>query len=139
MKIVVDTISIIIPVPSLFRPSEVVQSNKEYTEEDVTEQMVKVSENGPFDFPGLRSDMEAIERSFLGGIGRFFEATEEMKKGLFNVFGDPHFYDGDSSSSSTRRGIPIEAHPPPSEASPKPECHVDLSGLAKDVWSEIFF
>jgi len=121
------------------RPSEVVQSNKEYTEEDVTDQVVEGSfplgsssslTNGPFDFPGLRSDIEAIERSFFGGVNRFLEAAEEMKNGFFNsVFRDPQFHEGDSSS--TRRDIPNR--PPPREASPKPEGHVDLSGLARDV------
>ncbi|KAA8518439.1 hypothetical protein F0562_015913 [Nyssa sinensis] len=125
------------------RPSEVVQSNKEYTEEDVTDQVVKgsfplgSSELGTFDFPGLRNDIESIERSLLGGLGRFFEAAEDMKNGFFNVFGAPHLYDRDSSSSSSgRQGIPIEDHPP-KEASPKlnnPESgDVDLSGLARDV------
>ncbi|KAK3021694.1 hypothetical protein RJ639_045786 [Escallonia herrerae] len=125
------------------RPSDVVQSNKEYTEEDLTDQMVKGSfplespEHGLFDFPGLRSDMEAIERNIFGGMSRFFEAAEEMKNGFFNVFGDPHMYDGDSSSSSSRRrgGIPIEGHHQ-KEASWKPDNNdgdVDLSGLARDV------
>ncbi|KAK3007095.1 hypothetical protein RJ639_016973 [Escallonia herrerae] len=124
------------------KPSDVVQSNKEYTEEDVTDQMVKGSfplespEHGLFDFPGLRSDMEAIERSIFGGMSRFFEAAEEMKNGFFNVFGDPHMYDGDSSSSSSRRrGIPIEGHHQ-KEASREPDNndgYVDLPGLARDV------
>ncbi|XP_057506218.1 fra a 1-associated protein [Actinidia eriantha] len=125
------------------RPSEVVQSNKEYTEEDVSDQMKKgsfpleSSDLVPFDFPGLRSDIEAIERSLFGGLGRFFEAAEEMKNGFFSVFGSPHLYDGDSSSSSSpRQGIPIESRPP-KEASPKlsnsESGHVDLSGLARDV------
>ena len=64
------------------RPSKVVRLNKEYTEEDVTEQVVK--------------------RSFIGGIGRFFEAAKEIKKGSDNVFGDPHYYNGDSSSSARK-------------------------------------
>ncbi|CAL5399134.1 unnamed protein product [Camellia sinensis] len=121
-------------------PSEVVQSNKEYTEEDVSNQVKKgsfpmeSSELVPFDFPGLRGDIEAIERNFFGGLSRFFEAAEEMKNGFFSVFGSPHLYDGDSSSRN--RGIPIEGHPP-KEASPElnnPESgDVDLSGLARDV------
>ncbi|KAK2988277.1 hypothetical protein RJ640_026130 [Escallonia rubra] len=92
-------------------------------------------EHGLFDFPGLRGDMEAIERSIFGGMSRFFEAAEEMKNGFFNVFGDPHMYDGDSSSSSWRRqGIPIEGHHQ-KEACWKPDNNdgdVDLSGLARD-------
>ncbi|THG12681.1 hypothetical protein TEA_026808 [Camellia sinensis var. sinensis] len=121
-------------------PSEVVQSNKEYTEEDVSDQVKKgsfpmeSSELVPFGFPGLRGDIEAIERNFFGGLSRFFEAAEEMKNGFFSVFGSPHLYDGDSSSRN--RGIPIEGHLP-KEASPElnnPESgDVDLSGLARDV------
>lgn len=132
--------------PFLFRPSEVVECNKEYTVEDVTGQVVKgsfpmgSSEHEPFKFPGLRSglhsDIEAIERSMFGSMTRFFDAAEEMKNGFFNAFGTPHLYDRDSpSSSATRRGIPIEGHPP-KEASTKPsnpDGNVDLSGLARDV------
>lgn len=128
------------------RPSEVVECNKEYTEEDVTGQVVKgsfpmgSSEHEHFKFPGLRSglhsDIEAIERSMFGSMTRFFDAAEEMKNGFFNAFGTPHLYDTDSpSSSSTRRGVPIEGHPP-KEASTKPsnpDGNVDLSGLARDV------
>ncbi|CAK9152973.1 unnamed protein product [Ilex paraguariensis] len=126
----------------LGRPSAVVQSNKEYTEEDVTNQMMKgsfsmdSSELGPFEFPGLRKDIEAIERSFLGGLSHFFEAAEEMKNGFFSVFGAPYLDDGGpSSSSGNRRGIPIEGHPP-KEVSPKvknPNGDIDLCGLARDV------
>lgn len=120
-----------------------VQSNKEYTEDDVTDEVLKgsvsfgSSELGALDFPGLRSDIEAIERSFFGGLNNFFEAAEEMKNGFFNAFGAPHLFDGESSSSpSMRRAIPIEHHHK-EEAFPKsiePNTgNVDLSGLAKDV------
>ncbi|KAL2503150.1 hypothetical protein Fot_36998 [Forsythia ovata] len=122
------------------RPSEMVQSNKEYTEEDVTEQVVKgsfpleSSEQGPFHFPGLRGDIEAIERSLFGGINRFFEAAEDMKNDFFNTIGVPHLYDDDSSSSPNKHGIPFEGYPP-KEAPPKKNSDgdVDLSGLARDV------
>lgn len=117
------------------------KSNKEYTEDDVTEQVVRgllhpgKFEDVPFDFHGLRGDIQDIERHFLGGINRFFEAAEEMKNNFFDVFGD--FHNGNSSSSpSKRRGIPVEGHPL-TEASPKPKepnsGDVDLSGLARDV------
>lgn len=129
------------------RPTEVVESNKEYTEEDVTGQVVKGSfaidstEHGPFNFPGVRSglhsDIEAIERSIFGSMNRFFNAAEEMKNGFFSAFGTPHLYDTDSpsSSSSSRRGIPIEGHPPKqaSTAPSSPDGDVDLTGLARDV------
>ncbi|GAB4857178.1 hypothetical protein Ancab_015086 [Ancistrocladus abbreviatus] len=125
------------------RPTEVVQSNKEYTEEDVTNEVMKgstimgPSENRPFEFPGLRSDIEAIERSLFGGIDRFLQAAEEMRNGFFGIFDDPRVFSGDSPSSSSRkRGIPIEGHPQ-IEATPTPNNsdsgHLDLSGLARDV------
>lgn len=126
-----------------------VQSNKEYTEEDVTDQMTKgsfpmqSSEMTPFGFPGLRSDMEAIERDLFGNMDRFFEAAEEMTKGFFGMFGSPHLHDGDSKStfgsprfydgdskSSSKRSVPIESSPLEPEIH---DGHVDLSGLARDV------
>ncbi|KAM7510862.1 hypothetical protein LguiB_009737 [Lonicera macranthoides] len=57
------------------RPSKVVRSNQECTEEDVVELVVK--------------------RSLSRGIGCFFEAAKEIKMGyIVNVFGDPHYYNG---------------------------------------------
>ncbi|KAK6231968.1 hypothetical protein QQP08_017480 [Theobroma cacao] len=122
------------------RPLEVLQSNKEYTEDDVTEQVLRGNflsgsqhVEGSFDFPGLRSDMEEIERRFFGGFNRFFDAAEEVKNSFLDAFGD--FYgSGSSGPPSIRKGIPIESHPQ-KEASPKPadSGHLDLSGLAKDV------
>ncbi|KAK6139766.1 hypothetical protein DH2020_026442 [Rehmannia glutinosa] len=122
------------------RPSEMVQSNKEYTEEDVTDQMVKGSfpfesaEHEPSYFPGLRSDIEAIERNFFGGIGRFFQAAEEMKNEFFNSVGVPHMYDDNAPSSHAKRGIHIEGRPPQEAFTKKfPDGDVDFSGLARDV------
>ncbi|KAL8505228.1 hypothetical protein ACS0TY_016448 [Phlomoides rotata] len=91
------------------RPSEMIESNEEYTEEDVTNQMVKGSfplesaepPASPY-FPGLRSDIEAIERRFLGEMYRFFEDSEEMKKDFFNSF---RIFDSEPPS----RGVPSEA------------------------------
>ncbi|MCD7455223.1 hypothetical protein HAX54_027435 [Datura stramonium] len=116
------------------RPSEMVESNKEYTEEDVTDQMTKgsysIESSAPFDFPGLRSDIENIERNFFSGLDRFFEAAEEMKNGFFSAFNVPRTFDDDLSSSPGRRGIPIESHLPKPKRS---DGEVDLSGLARDV------
>ncbi|XP_068309037.1 fra a 1-associated protein-like [Pyrus communis] len=125
------------------RPVEVVQSNKEYTEDDVTEEVLKgsatfgSSQHGAFDFPGLRSDIEDIERNFMGGLSRFFEAAEELKSGFFSAFGNI-FDEGPSSPlPPRRREVPIEGHHQ-QEAFPKASVsddsgHVDLSGLARDV------
>ncbi|XVE75840.1 hypothetical protein DITRI_Ditri12bG0123700 [Diplodiscus trichospermus] len=122
------------------RPVEVLQSNKEYTEDDVTEQVLRGNLSGPrhveglFDFPGLRNDLEEMERLFSGGVNRFFGAADEMKNSFFDVFGDFLGRGSASPPPSIRRGIPIEGHPQ-KEASPKPNesGHLDLAGLAKDV------
>lgn len=123
-------------------PTELVQSNKEYTEEDVTSQMatkgaLNLDYPEDFNFPGLNQDIEAIGRSFFGTIGRAFEAAEEIKNGFFNVFGapvTPRIDDGDSSSATKSRGFPMEVPQKevPSEPS-KSDGDVDLSGLARDV------
>ncbi|XP_057961146.1 fra a 1-associated protein isoform X2 [Malania oleifera] len=103
----------------------------EKTEEILKDCVGRSSEQQPFDFPGLRSDIESIERNVFGGLDRFFEAAEEMKNGFFSVFGAPHIYDGISSSPPSRRqGIPIEDHVKPNDLD---RGHVDLSGLAREV------
>lgn len=124
-----------------FRPSEVVQSNTEHTEEDVTDQMVgrsalpnQFEEKNPLNFPGLRRDVDAIERHFLSGMKSFFDAAEEMTSSLFDIMGDHH-------PSTRRGGIPIEDHPKVEEhrndktapTRPHSSGEIDLSGLAKDV------
>ncbi|KAE8657773.1 phosphatidylglycerol/phosphatidylinositol transfer protein-like [Hibiscus syriacus] len=92
---------------SLDWPVEVVQSTKEYTEEDFTEQMLKGNYSsgshgeGAFEFPGLCSDLEAIEREFFGGVNRFFDVAEEMRNSFFDAFGD--FYGRGSSSLPSPR------------------------------------
>ncbi|KAH1195472.1 hypothetical protein GmHk_19G055985 [Glycine max] len=65
------------------KPAEVLQSNKEYTEEDITDEVLKgrsvpfsSSDGGVFDFPGLRNDIEVMERNLLGGLSRFFDTAE---------------------------------------------------------------
>ncbi|XP_021769569.1 uncharacterized protein LOC110733810 [Chenopodium quinoa] len=123
------------------KPTEIVESNKEYTEEDVTDEMKKESffpSNDmmrPFEFPGLRSDLEAVERSVFGGISRFFEAAEEMRNEFSRLMDDPSTFGG-SSSSPRRQEIPTDGHilkeqkiiPNNSDSG-----NVDLSGLARDV------
>ncbi|KAA8516833.1 hypothetical protein F0562_017349 [Nyssa sinensis] len=115
----------------LGRPSEVVQSNKEYTEEDVTDQMVKGSfpveswELQPFDFSGLRSDSEAFERRLFGVLHHLFEAADEMNGFVI--------HDGaSSSSSSTMPGIPVGGRPR-KETFNRKSRDADLFGLATDV------
>ena len=114
-----------------FRPSEVVQSTTEHTEEDLTDQMVRGSslpnqfEENPLNFPGLRSDLDDIERHFFTGIKGFFEAAEEMRSSLFDIMGD-------------RDHPKIEEHRSNEEnvtatRQPFSSGDIDLLGLAKDV------
>lgn len=116
------------------------QSNKEYTEEDITDEVLKgrsipfnnSSDGGMFEFPGLRNDIEVMERNLFGGLSRFFDAAEEIKNGFFDVFAQSP----ESSSPSRRRGIPIEEYRR-AEADPKykekESGDSDFVALAKDV------
>ncbi|GAU17531.1 hypothetical protein TSUD_340750 [Trifolium subterraneum] len=132
------------------KPVEVLQSNKEYTEEDITNEVLRggsatfgssnsSSDHGVFDFPGLRSDIEVMERNLFGGLDRFFEVAEEMKNGFFDVViaNTPRIFDAETPSSSPmRRGIPIEEYGR-QETRPKPKdvesVDTDFAALAKDV------
>ncbi|CAO2820229.1 unnamed protein product [Amaranthus hypochondriacus] len=120
--------------------TEIVQSNKEYTEEDVTDEVMKASSPlssefmRPFELPGLRSDIEAIERGVFGGINRFFEAAEEIRNEFSRFLNDPSSFEG--SSSSRRREIPLEDHLSKQSKTTQHNSesgHVDISGLARDV------
>ncbi|XP_074571798.1 fra a 1-associated protein [Curcuma longa] len=77
------------------RPSQVIESNTEHTEVDVTEDMNKglISFESPspepFTFPGLQRDIEGIERTLFGGFRHFMEAAEEMTNEFFQSMGDP--------------------------------------------------
>ncbi|KAF4369070.1 hypothetical protein F8388_013399 [Cannabis sativa] len=140
------------------RPPEIVQSNKEYTEDDVTDQVLRGSSplgssgqgsldfpglhndinslGQHFDFPGLRNDIDTFERNLFGSIGRFFEAAEDLRDGFCNAFRDPRIFDGDSSSSpaSKHRGVPIESNPQKGEKRRNFKSgDIDLSGLTRDV------
>lgn len=126
------------------------QSNKEYTEEDITDEVLKgrsatfgssnsSSDRGAYNFPGLRSDIEAFERGFYRDFSRFFDmAAAEIKNGFFDIFANssPIFDKQPSSSSSTRRGIPVEEYSQ-QEASSKSKdtesVDTDFAALAKDV------
>ncbi|PIA54201.1 hypothetical protein AQUCO_00900628v1 [Aquilegia coerulea] len=119
------------------KPLELVKSNTEYTEDDVTNEMTRggsssplfSSEDKPFNFPGLRSDIEAIEKSISGGLGHFFDAAEEMK-GFFQIFGAPLEKE---FPSPFRRGIPIKEGP--SDEFPKRQKNDEstFSDLAEQV------
>lgn len=77
------------------RPSELVESKTENTEEDVTDEIKGASHSlgfptkEPFTFPGLRSDIEAIEKGFYGSLGSFLDEAERMTNDFFKSFGFP--------------------------------------------------
>ncbi|KOM39558.1 hypothetical protein LR48_Vigan03g294000 [Vigna angularis] len=124
------------------KPVEVLQSNKEYTEEDITDEVLKgrsvpssSSDRGVFDFPGLRNDIEVMERNLFHGLGRFLESAEEMTNDFFDVFGkSSRIFDAESSSPSVRREIPVASRP---EAYPKTQQKesgdTDYVSVAQDV------
>lgn len=121
------------------RPTELVQSNKEYTEDDVTSEVLRgsvsagSSEHGHFDFPGLRSDIDTIGRSIFGSMDRFFQEAEDIKNSFFSsIFNDSPSSDWDTSSYS-RRGIPIEGHPQRVTPNEPASGQVDVNGLAREV------
>ena len=75
------------------------ESKTENTEEDVTDEMTGGASHSlgfptkePFAFPGLRSDIEAIEK----GFGSFLDEAERMTNEFFKSFGFPTIHDGDS-------------------------------------------
>ena len=89
------------------------ESKTENTEEDVTDEMTGASRSlgfptkEPFAFPGLRSDIEAIEKEFTGSLGSFMEEAERMRNYFFKSFGFPSTHDGESSALPRR---PVERH-----------------------------
>uniref|UniRef100_A0ACD5VUX0 Uncharacterized protein n=1 Tax=Avena sativa TaxID=4498 RepID=A0ACD5VUX0_AVESA len=95
------------------RPSELVESKTENTEEDVTDEMTGASRSlgfptkEPFAFPGLRSDIEAIEKDFTGNLSSFLDEAERMANGFFKSFGFPSTHDEESRALPRR---PVERH-----------------------------
>ncbi|KAL6845225.1 hypothetical protein ACP4OV_024720 [Aristida adscensionis] len=91
------------------RPSELVESKTENTEEDVTDEIKNGSRTlgfptqEPFAFPGLRSDIEALEKGFFGGLGSFLEEAEKMTNEFVNSFGFP--------STHGRESCPLPRRP----------------------------
>ncbi|TVU34978.1 hypothetical protein EJB05_16837 [Eragrostis curvula] len=85
------------------RSSELVESKTEKTEEDVTDEMKNGSlslafpSNEPFAFPGLRSDIEALEKGFFGSLGSVLDEAERMTNEFFSSFGFPSTHDRESS------------------------------------------
>ncbi|MCL7024750.1 hypothetical protein MKW94_029010 [Papaver nudicaule] len=95
-----------------------------------------------FNFPGLRSDIEALEKGIFGGISGFLEAAEEMTNGFFQVFGTPHGIfkeeedDSSSSSSTFKHRIPIEGqfgNGTSQEQKKDDSVYSDFAGQVRDV------
>lgn len=75
------------------------ESKTEHTEDDVTDELTSGRrplasfDVEPFNFPGLRSDIESLERGLFGGLGQFLDAAEEMANGFFQAFDFPSRHD----------------------------------------------
>ena len=87
------------------------ESKTEKTEEDVTDEMTRVSRSlgfptkEPFAFPGLRSDIEAIEKDFTGRLSSFLDEAERMTNNFLKSFAFPSTDDGESRALPRR---PVE-------------------------------
>ncbi|RLN24834.1 uncharacterized protein C2845_PM07G24410 [Panicum miliaceum] len=95
------------------RPSELVESKTENTEEDVTEEMKNGSvslgfpTNEPFAFPGIRSDIKALEKGLLGSLDSVLNEAERMTNDFFKSFGFPSIHDRQPSPFQRQ---PAERH-----------------------------
>lgn len=104
------------------------KSNTEYTEEDVTSETINKAPphlEGPFGFPGLHSDIEALERNMFGGLSRMMDAVEDMTKEFFGELGRPSIFEQEPSADSRR--VPEEDVPT------KPSNESDYSEFAGKV------
>lgn len=72
------------------------ESNSEHTQEDVTDEVTKgfdgglsfgsTDPNDQFSFPGLRNDIDTIERNLVHGLNSFLEQAEEFNRDFFQSF-----------------------------------------------------
>lgn len=111
---------------SSFRPAEVVESETEHSEEDVTDEVKRGSFSlesptiVPFPFPGLQSDIEALERGFFGGLSNFLEEAERMTSEFFKSFGVPSSGERETSPFGQRRQLEKENPTNPTEPESSP-------------------
>ena len=95
-----------------------VESTTEFTEDDVTDRSAWGMDGGGnvdfFSFPGLRSDMESMQRNLEHGLRSFLNAAEEISGDFF------------------RRGTSPPPPPPPSAKEGSPP-GVDFPGQLTDV------
>ncbi|KAH9322628.1 hypothetical protein KI387_017267 [Taxus chinensis] len=79
------------------RPTELVESNTEYTEDDMSRDSSivsdplgdKMDELEPYIPPVLRGDFENFQRGLSGGLDTFINAAEEMARDFFQSFRYP--------------------------------------------------
>ncbi|MQM04706.1 hypothetical protein Taro_037504 [Colocasia esculenta] len=97
------------------RPAEVVESRTEHTEEDVTDQVTDYSASSGFaggedifSFPGLRSDIDVIQRSMQDSLGHFLRMAEEMTDEFFGSVAVPSRRSHDPSPPIPSRQVPME-------------------------------
>ncbi|OAY73234.1 uncharacterized protein LOC109712350 [Ananas comosus] len=108
------------------RPAEVVESETEHSEEDVTDEVKRGSFSlesptiVPFPFPGLQSDIEALERGFFGGLSNFLEEAERMTSEFFKSFGVPSSCERETSPFGQRRQLEKENPTNPTEPESPP-------------------
>ncbi|KAJ6846917.1 uncharacterized protein M6B38_283920 [Iris pallida] len=119
------------------RPPEVVESKTEHTEEDVTDEVTSGSlpldlpGGGLFSFPGLRNDMEDIERGLFGSLGHLLETAEEMANEFFQSFNISSPRNRESSRFS--RLPTFEQHEEESSKKMEESTYSGLPGEVRDV------
>jgi hypothetical protein len=132
-KFITDVPQFLIP----HRPSELVESKTEKTEEDVMDEMKNGSlslgfpSNEPFAFPGLHSDIEALEKGFFGSLGSVLGEAERMTNDFFKSFGFPSTHERESSPFPRQ---PADRHIEEGTAKkPKENDYSEFSGQITDV------
>ncbi|XP_062222686.1 fra a 1-associated protein-like [Phragmites australis] len=119
------------------RPTELVESKTENTEEDVTDEIKSGSlslgfpTKEPFAFPGLRSDMDALEKGFFGSLSSVLDEAERMTNYFFKSFAFPSTHDRESSPFPRR---PADSHIDEGTAKKTKESdYSEFSGQISDV------
>jgi hypothetical protein len=114
-----------------------VESKTEKTEEDVMDEMKNGSlslgfpSNEPFAFPGLHSDIEALEKGFFGSLGSVLGEAERMTNDFFKSFGFPSTHERESSPFPRR---PADRHIEEGTAmKPKENDYSEFSGQITGV------
>ncbi|XP_062207006.1 fra a 1-associated protein-like [Phragmites australis] len=118
------------------RPSELVESKTENTEEDITDEIKSGSfslgfpTKEPFAFPGLHSDIEALEKDFFGSLGSVLDEAERMTNDFFKSFGFPSTHDRESRPFPRQ---PSERHIEEGTAKEEESDYSEFSGQISDV------